>query len=867
MNRKLYFLLSFVVVMSLLLGACSQPPAAATQPADQPSTENGGSQPAEPEEPSDDPAAEPTQAVEDISTTDRKGAWLDRIIFTSIPEVEPAVAQLEAGTIDLYAVSAEDAAAFETVTSSSDLQYSMIYGSTNQMLFNTEACSDSSVLNPYSSAKIREAMNWAVDRNYIAEEIMGGLARPKYVSLTSAFPDYARYADIVAAIETKYGYDLEKAKVVVSEEMTKLGAELDSQGKWTYQGKPVTLIGLIRIEDRRKEIGNYFANQMEALGFTVDRQEKSSIDAGPIWQQEDPANCKFNFYTAGWIAQEIQTDEGNMFVQYNTGKMQTMPVFNAYDPSTELLTAADRLYTGDYTTMDERRDLFETALNLSMEESWWGVWVTDNIAYTPYLKNVEGASDLAAGFASSSLYPYTLRFEGQEGGEIRVAQADVMVEPWNPVAGSNWVSDGMIMKATMDWGLISGPYTGVKLPKLVTKAEMTAVEGLPIRNSSDWLALNFASEIPVPEDAWVDWDAKAQRFITAAEKFPEGATAKTKSVVYYTPELWNTTWHDGNPMTIADFVMNMILAFDPGKPESAIYDESLVPSLETYLTHFKGVRIVSSDPLVIETYEDQYLLDAENSLTSWYPSQYVPTTSTNGMISWHHLVPAMMAEANGEMAFSTAKATEKDIDWTSLLAGPTLEAQAKYLDQALAEKYIPYEATLGEYITPEDAAARYQNLKNWFQTKKHLWIGTGPYFVDEIYPVEKTITVSRYGDYLFPADQFSGFGEPKIASAIIDGPITVQAGTEAAFDVIVSFGDEAYPTEDIQNVAYILFNAGNEVLAKGEAESVGDGVYQVVLDAEATSKLEEGGAKLSVAVSSSVVSIPAFASYQFVVTE
>lgn len=41
-----------------------------------------------------------------------------------------------------------------------------------------------------------------------------------------------------------------------------MGASL-VDGKWTFNGEPITLIGLIRIEDTRKEIGNYFANQLE----------------------------------------------------------------------------------------------------------------------------------------------------------------------------------------------------------------------------------------------------------------------------------------------------------------------------------------------------------------------------------------------------------------------------------------------------------------------------------------------------------------------------------------------------------------------------------------------------------------------------
>ena len=66
-------------------------------------------------------------------------------------------------------------------------------------------------------------------------------------------------------------------------------------------------------------------------------------------------------------------------------------------------------------------------------------------------------------------------------------------------------------------------------------------------------------------------------------------------------------------MTLADFMMAMIYGFDRGKPESAIYDASAGETLAAFLDHFKAVKIVSTDPLVIETYDDLWFLDAENS--------------------------------------------------------------------------------------------------------------------------------------------------------------------------------------------------------------------------------------------------------------
>ncbi len=66
-------------------------------------------------------------------------------------------------------------------------------------------------MNPFSDAKIREAMNWAIDRNYVVQEIAGGLANPMYTAFDTTFPDFARYAGLFGAIATQYAYNLPKA--------------------------------------------------------------------------------------------------------------------------------------------------------------------------------------------------------------------------------------------------------------------------------------------------------------------------------------------------------------------------------------------------------------------------------------------------------------------------------------------------------------------------------------------------------------------------------------------------------------------------------------------------------------------------------
>ena len=76
------------------------------------------------------------------------------------------------------------------------------------------------------------------------------------------------------------------------------------------------------------------------------------------------------------------------------------------------------------------------------------VWLIDGRGFAPYSPKVQVATDLGAGVETSSVWPFTLRFVGQEGGTLKWATNDIFTDPWNPVAGSNW---------TWDQGLVPRP--------------------------------------------------------------------------------------------------------------------------------------------------------------------------------------------------------------------------------------------------------------------------------------------------------------------------------------------------------------------------------------------------------------------------
>ncbi len=856
--KYLYYVLSLLVAISIVLTACAPQVAATTEtPA------------AQTEEPAMTQA--PTEAPTEAARTNRHGGWLDEI-DVSVVAGDSAISQLKAGAIDFYSFNlASDAyPAIKEAGLSSTQSLGGYYG----ISLNPAVFTDKNVLNPFSDRKIREALNWLIDRNYINQEVFAGGSLPKFLPVTTQLVEYTNLIDTARALETKYAYNLDKAKQAIDAEMTGLGTELGSDGKWQYKGKPVKLIFLIRPDGdgTRKPIGDYVANQLESIGFTVDRQYKTSSEAFPIWLGTTAADGQWNLYTAGYSPSGLSSlrDEApNIQQSYlNTSIQASEPyISNVSDPEFQKL--GDDLAQGKYSSKEERDQMMAKALELSLQDSLF-VWVIEQKVYAPYNNNIQVTYDLATGPEGTNVGPYNLRFKDKEGGTLKVGTNDLFTQPWNTVGGSNWIWDTSVMRATTmgtsnitgGGGLMADPYTGLPYPQRIESAELTYKEGLPIHQTLDWLAVKTAPQIDVPEDAWVDWDAKAQKFITAKEKFPNGLTANVKSVVVYPADLFTTVkWHDGSPISVGDFVMSMIQFFDVDKPDSKIYDKSLALSVDAQLASFKGYRITSTNPLTIEAYGDTYYSDAElNILPLWPQSPF----GLSGENSWPVLAISDMAEAAGELAFTQDKADDAKIENTSWVGGPSLEILAKDLDQAASKSYIPYEPTLGQYITKEEADQRYANLKKWYQEHGHFWVGTGPYYLDKVFTTEKSLVLKNNPDFVDPADRWAQFSEPKLATTSLDGPAQVKAGEEAVFDATVTFKDQPYPQSDIQKVKYILYDASGTVVNVGDAQAVEDGHYRVTLPADVTSKLPNGSARLEVAVVPIPMAIPSFTAIDFV---
>ena len=399
----------------------------------------------------------------------------------------------------------------------------------------------------------------------------------------------------------------------------------------------------------------------------------------------------------------------------------------------------------------------------------------------------------------------------------------------------------MPIRATSDYGVVSDPYTGLVWPQRIEKAEVTVLEGLPVAKTLDWLTLNTAASIEVPADAIADWDAVNQKWLTVGEVYTETLTVKSKVTVYYPADLWTTVkWHDGSPLTMGDFMMGMIMTWDTGKPESAIYDAAQAETLAAFMDSLQGLQDRLDRSAGDRELRRSHLPGCRvYGRRSWWP-QYA-----YGPGAWHNIAIGVRAEMTGTLAFSSAKADEKEVEWMSYIAGPSLDILKAELDKATAENYIPFAAVMGQYVTADEAALRYKNLTKWYKEQGHFWIGTGPFYLDKAFPIEMTLTLARFEDFPDTADKWSRFGAPMIAAAEVDGPGQVKIGEEATYDVYITFEGDPYLNADLDNVSFLLFDAKGVLAASAAATAVEDGHFTGRVDKgydhQARGRLEQAG--------------------------
>ncbi|HDD26833.1 MAG TPA: hypothetical protein ENF75_07105, partial [Acidilobales archaeon] len=152
--------------------------------------------------------------------------------------------------------------------------------------------------NPFEYREVRFALNYLIDRSFIVNEIYKGAAKAIIAPVADIMPGYVEVLPVLG--KYRFTYDFVKAYQMISEAMKKVGATKTPEGYWVVDGEVVTVKFIIRIEDERRQIGDLLADQLEKVGFKVERLYKDFMAAITLVYMTDPKDLEWHLYTEGW---------------------------------------------------------------------------------------------------------------------------------------------------------------------------------------------------------------------------------------------------------------------------------------------------------------------------------------------------------------------------------------------------------------------------------------------------------------------------------------------------------------------------------------------------------------------------------------
>lgn len=244
---------------------------------------------------------------------------LDKVSFKVIPEASTRLAELQTGKIDI--MKRVEVAQADTIKETEFLKLEEVGTPTVYSLrFDTAKA-------PMDDVKVRQAINYAIDKTAIIDEILGGYGVP--ISTFQSELSFGNNPDL-----KPYPYDPEKAKELLAEAGVAEGTTLD--------------VFIPGDDGNFKEITQAVAFYMEEVGLKLNI---NSVDGTTLISDLIPNGDAGHMYRQGWGGWTLDFDN-TAYLMYHEGE-QWNPSFK--DAKVEELLQAQR----NTVDQDEREAIFK----------------------------------------------------------------------------------------------------------------------------------------------------------------------------------------------------------------------------------------------------------------------------------------------------------------------------------------------------------------------------------------------------------------------------------------------------------------------------------------------------------------------------
>ena len=645
------------------------------------------------------------------------GAYVDSVTFIK-QDPAAAVDNLIAGDIDMYyfPISEDESqavrdAGHRVLQSTDSIVYSIYVNPTDD---------HTNGFNPFSLQKARYAINYLVDRNGIATNDLPGSGSKLFSAITPQHPDYGLVQDALASLGLRY--DPGEADRLFEEALVPAGASKGSDGRWTYDDKPIEITVFVRDDDAvRKSIGERLVADLDGAGFATVTAYGDLSTAFSAVYGSDPADQTWHLYTEAWDGPGAVKYDDSILATFYAPWWGFLPggleehLWNYENEELDELTQS--LHNMGYGSRDERASLIKRATELGVSESVRIFLAAENVLYA-VRDGITGVVN-AQGFGIVNRFtPINAQLPGG-GTDLDIGVFHVAQGSWNPVGG---LSDSYSLVV---WSLLSDPGT-VRNPH--------TADLVPARNV--WASVETAGPggaLAVPPGT-VAWSAEDR----AWAELPPDENAASKVTI----DLRLSKWHHGLPMDVNDIFFAVWFAIEYSQLEND-------PSIPV------GLRVPDAGRDTIEVYLDYWHFDE---------AEIADAATTWSTLPWEMYAAMESAVGNNQTHWDTAAASDHGVSWLDMLDASDAALMRGHL---VALKDASHAGHVPDFLYADRTTAyvseRYDAAIQWIDTKGHAAVSNGPFYLD-VYSTDPDgtiteLTVKKFDDpsYPFAAGHWGAF--------------------------------------------------------------------------------------------------------------
>ena len=750
-----------------------------------------------------------------------KNTFVDSIKFIQYLDENTALEEVKNGNLDMYyyRISSDR---LENNQAREGLKVFDSAGGSYSLLVNP---AESEKFNPFSKKDARFALNYLVDRKLIVNELMGGYGAPIKSYYGPTDPEYLTIIKELESFNFKYNPTL--AEEIISKSMIERGA-VKINNKWIINDNEIEIRIFIRSDDPvRKSIGEILSVELEKIGFTVKKDYGDLNKAFVVVYGSNPADMNWNLYTEGWGRSAFVKYDSIGLGQMYSPWFSNMPGFN--NPSywnyenKKLDELTQKIYKGGFETSEKRSQLIQEAVIEGINESV-RIFLASKVDQYVVNQNVDGViNDLGAG-VPSRFTPINAKTNDEK---LTIGVKQIYQGAWNPIMGLTDTYSRHI------WGIISDPIT--------FKHPFTG-ETFPVRAQWEIETLGLNEKIKVPIESKM-WNPSLQKWSNVSTD-----TFATSKVTF---DFEFSNWHNGESMDMNDILYSLYFTMEWGTQSDEndkTFDTEFTPRAAQSIQTIIGVNQLDKD--TVEVYVNYWHFD-ENEIAEW-ASLWSP-------IPWEITAAMEKAVMDGKVSFSRSGATNKNVNWLSLIIPNDAEIIKKYLQEYKDNKFIPnaLKENKNQYQYYEN---RYDSSIKWIEKNNHAVISNGPFYLEAYSPESRTITVKTFEDnsYPFKNGKWSEFEN-------VQFPIIKKIG----MDKIIQQGKNMeiiIETKEADSILYFIMDSKGKIQSSEKLDIDKDKVT-IKITSEVTKKLQIGANTIKIFAISDSVLKPDFYESNFLVSE